>query len=130
MNTKCVVTVAVSVCLVFTMACNSDTLVSPTPSKHIVSGVITEATPNGPTPLAGVSLDVTSCIRDNTNNSTLASTDAAGVYRAADVCAGVAYIWIYKPGYTTGRPGVGCDGDCFKLTVDGDTHFDIELVRQ
>ena len=136
LNTKCAVTVAVSVCLVFTMACNSDTPVSPvspTPSKHIVSGVIFEATPNAPTPLAGVRLLVDSCFRDNPNEGahTVARSDAAGAYLAADVCAGVVYIWVDAPaGYTTRRPYVGCDGDCFKLTVDGDTHFDIELVRQ
>ena len=67
MNTKRAVTVAATICLVFMMACDSDTPVSPTPSKYIVSGVISEATPNGPTPLAGVALDVASCIRDNTN---------------------------------------------------------------
>jgi hypothetical protein len=96
--------------------------------------VISETMPNGPMPLAGVIVDLTACIRDQPNSPSQSSastqTDAAGAYRVADVCAGVAYIWVHKPGYTTGRPGVGCDGDCYKLTVGGDTRLDIDLVRQ
>ena len=105
---------------------------SPTPpiaGNYIVSGVITEATPNGPTPLAGATVEVSLCYRSNPNVLETVQTDAAGNYRVSGVCAGTGYIWAYKTGYTT-QVVQPCDGGCFQLVINADTRFDVELVRQ
>ena len=99
--------------------------------NYLVQGVISEAMTNGPAPLAGATEEITACYRSNPNALTSVLTDAAGAYRVTGVCAGTAYIWAYKSGYVnTVKPPVQCDGDCFQLTIDGDTRFDTELVRQ
>jgi hypothetical protein len=58
-----------------------------------------------------------------------AVTDTDGFYRVEGMCAGITYVWVSKAGYQTSPPKQ-CDGDCLYALIDGDTRFDIELVRQ
>jgi hypothetical protein len=105
---------------------------SPSPpitGNYVVSGVISETTPNGPKPLAGATVEVSLCYRSNPNALETVQTDAAGAYRVSGVCSGTGYIWAYKPGYTT-KVIQPCDGGCFQLVISADTRFDVELVPQ
>jgi hypothetical protein len=117
---------------------------SPDPAFRVadvtLSGVVFEATPHGRAPLAGV--DVVN------GEGNYATTDSDGVYSMRPVwtcpCAaqpwveaGTTFVWVMKPGYTDppgtplsvfgrgyARPGMR------DVKIDGDTRFDIELVRQ
>jgi hypothetical protein len=108
----------------------------PLPRSYTISGVISAqetALSEGPTPLAGASVEVESCYQSNGSAvSLLLLTDATGAYRTP-VCAGPMLLWAYKAGYQHKvKQQVPCPhhGDCFQLSISDDTRFDVELVKQ
>ena len=105
-------------------------------------GVITETTPTGEVPIAGVTVYCDLCGADG---HTWAETAADGSYRfSGDVAAGGGIwlyvygnqttIWVGKDGYQDppGQPGPpGYNGNGWRtLQINGDTRFDTRLVRQ
>ena len=114
------------------------------PAFHVadvtVSGIVFEITPAGRRPVEGV--DVLN------GEGSYATTDANGFYNLRPVwvcpCAaqpwvrtGMTFLWVAKDGYTdpSGTPAsvfgraAGASG-ARDVAVDGDTRFDIELVRR
>ena len=101
------------------------------PHIYTLAGVISGSTPEGPLPLSDAVVVVGVCPRVNYSPESYMTTvtDADGSYRVQGMCAGVTYVWVSKAGYKTSPPKQ-CDGDCLYATINGDTQFDIELVRQ
>ena len=96
----------------------------PAPSQptYTLSGVITEATPNGRVPVEGVLVEEVECNRQCAIAAQAATTDSKGFYRLSEFPASQArYLWVSKKGYRA---------DEISLTIATDTRLDIELVRQ
>ena len=111
---------------------------SPVPSgvlrDYTVSGVVFEMTPTGRMPIEGVDVYCEPC---GAETHTWSTTDANGFYSFAGVWnPGVAPISIFveKDGYTDPvgvAPQPNQLGPGWRdVTVNGDTRFDIELVRR
>jgi len=102
----------------------------PTGSFNL-SGIVSEATPAGSKPLAAVDLEIAVCppLNQAAASHIKTVTDANGFYSVSNMCPGTTYVWLAKAGYKASPPRQ-CDGDCLHATINGDTRFDIELVRQ
>lgn len=117
---------------------------TPTPDFHVaevtLSGMVFETTPDGRRPIADV--DVLN------GEGEFAKTDANGFYSLGPVwvcpCAaqpwveaGTTFLWVTKDGYadppgtlaSVFGPAAGSPGTR-DVRIDGDTRFDIELVRR
>ena len=105
-----------------------------------LSGFVFENTPTGRRPIEGVTVA--------NGEGNYATTDASGFYsmRPVWVCpcpaqprveAGTTFLWVTKDGYidppgtpaSVFGPGLGGPGTR-DAKIDGDTRFDIELVRR
>jgi hypothetical protein len=101
------------------------------PGPYTLSGVISEATPNGRSPLSGAEVEVGVCPPPNHSPPSYMKTvtDTNGTYSVSGMCTGTTYVWVSKEGFRT-NPTAQCDGDCLFARINGDTRFDIELVRR
>jgi hypothetical protein len=102
---------------------------------YTVSGVVSEATPTGLTPVEGVRIEEISCPDFDGCPSTLlrvTTTDRSGFYSISGVSSGKNnYLWATKAGYDDSAPeSPPCEGGCHTVTVNGDTRFDVQLVRR
>jgi hypothetical protein len=86
------------------------------PGTFTLSGVVTEMTPAGPAPVEGAWVD-----RGMTTGSQGASTDKNGFYSILGMYNGTGAVAVGKTGYKTEQRDV---------SINGDTRFDIQLVRQ
>jgi hypothetical protein len=101
----------------------------PTPSAPVstqgtytLSGVISEVTPGGRVPVAGVLVEEVLCDAACAKPSQTVTTDANGSYRMSEFPARQArWVWLSKKGYKA---------DEFLVTVTEDTRLDIDLVKQ
>ena len=95
-------------------------------------GVVSVVTANGRTPLGGVELEVAVCPTRGFGATAFvrAVTGVDGTYRVLGMCGGQTYVWMMKTGYTTQPNLPQCDGGCLFAVVDGETRFDIEMVKQ
>lgn len=86
---------------------------------HTLSGVVFERTGAGTVPIEGVNVYCDGC--GSPYGHTFESTDANGFYSFAYTFSGTNPLQIWKSGYVDAarRP-----------MVDGDTRFDVELVRR
>ncbi len=106
---------------------------SPSPGPqptYTLSGVVYEVTPNGQVPVEDVELYCDSC--GSPTGHTFTSTDANGFYSFSWAQNGVHPLLVWKAGYDVINPmGTLKTGEAYKnATVNGDTRFDIQLVRQ
>jgi hypothetical protein len=97
-------------------------------ATHSLSGVVSEMTSAGLAPVEGVEVYCDSC---GDYGHTSAYTDANGFYNQAEAHAGITALLIYKNGYdvvgaTTTPGGFGRR----EAMVNGDTRFDIQVVRR
>jgi hypothetical protein len=103
-------------------------------------GVVTEATPSGNAPVAGVTVYCDAC---GVNGHTWLTTAADGSYRfSGDLASGggiwllgnQTVIWVVKEGYQDppGSSAVpGFNGPGWRaVPIDGDTRFDVRLVKE
>ena len=94
-----------------------------------LSGVVFEVRSAGNAPVEGVQVYCDAC--GDGHASTY--TDGYGAYSFNDVKTAVYPLWVAKQGYDlakpTGRAGTGWLGS-INAEVNGDTRFDIELVRR
>jgi hypothetical protein len=94
-----------------------------------LSGVVFEVTSAGNAPVEGVRVYCDSCGAGHADSY----TDGNGAYSFTDVKTSVYPLWVAKQGYDlakpTGRAGTGWMGS-INADVNGDTRFDIEIVRQ
>lgn len=99
-----------------------------------LSGRITEVTPDGPRPVAGVDVEVVVCpsgIPGGAYRLAGGETDADGFYRVPGVCDGETAVFVWKPGYyppERDRPCEGDGGDCVWVTIAGNTRRDFVLT--
>ena len=96
---------------------------------YTLSGVVFEVTESGRLPIEGVSVYCDSC--GDPFGHTYAYTDPDGFYRFAWSANGATPLIVGKEGYAlAGTPTVGPVEGWIVATVNGDTRFDIELVRR
>ena len=97
---------------------------------YTLSGVVSEVMPTGLVPVEDVELYCDSC--GSPTGHTFTSTDANGVYSFSWAQNGVHPLLVWKTGYDVVDPmGTLRSGEAYKnATVNGDTRFDIQLVRQ
>jgi len=97
---------------------------------YTLSGVVSELTPAGKVPAEGVRLYCDSC--GSPDGHTFTSSDANGFYSFSWARNGVHPLLIWKDGYDVidheGRLGNGTS--VRNATVDGDTRFDVQIVRR
>jgi hypothetical protein len=103
-------------------------------SRVTLSGVVSEVTPTGQTPIEGVTVECDDC---GESGHTWAHTDADGLYSFTGVwvSSGIrTLLWVSKEGYQdpAGAPAPpGLSGPGWReVTINGDTQFDIQLVRR
>jgi hypothetical protein len=97
---------------------------------YTLSGRVFEATPEGPRPIEGVQVYCDSC--GSPVGHTFAYTDSDGFYSFAWTNAGPNPLFVTKDGYEIVDP-TGTLRDAYgrvKVTVDGDTSFDVELASR
>ena len=97
---------------------------------YTLSGVVSEETAAGRVPAEGVQLYCDSC--GSPDGHTFTSSDANGFYSFSWARNGVHPLLVWKDGYVVVDPsGTLSDGRAVKhATVDGDTRFDIQIVRR
>ena len=95
----------------------------------VLAGVVFEATSEGPVPVEGASVYCDSC---GDGGHSWSRTDSQGGYAFPAVYNGTTPIIITKAGYSVVAPTRTLqDGSGMKdVLVNGDTRFDIELVRR
>ncbi|HET9264604.1 MAG TPA: hypothetical protein VFO14_16250 [Vicinamibacterales bacterium] len=115
-----------------TVAVNGDTrldLEVRTIATQVLSGVVFETTARGRIAVEGVLVYCDSC--GSPEGHTAVDTDAGGVYSFSWVDNGPLSLIIRKEGYElASAASPGPEKDSITVTVDGDTRFDIELVRR
>ena len=96
---------------------------------YTLSGVVFELTAMGRTPIQGVSVYCDSC--GDPLGHTFADTDANGFYSFSWTANGQTPLIVRKEGYRlAGDLPAGPVNGWIVAAVNGDTRFDIELVRQ
>ena len=106
---------------------------APTPTATVItgtlSGVVFEVTSAGNAPVEGVQVYCDACGLGHASQF----TDGNGAYSFSDVKTAIYPLWVAKQGYNlakpTGRAGIGWMGS-INADVNGNTRFDIEIVRQ
>jgi hypothetical protein len=91
---------------------------------YTLSGVVYEVTEGGRMPIEGVSVYCDSC--GSPEGHTFSPSDENGYYSFAWTNNGATTLWVRKDGYRL--PGV--TGDWITATVNGDTRFDIAMIRR
>jgi hypothetical protein len=96
---------------------------------YTLSGVVSEETATGSVPIERVEVYCDSC---GPQGHTLAFTDADGFYSFSEVVSGVHHLLVTKEGFRLiDRSGAFPSGTEFKdATVNGDTRFDMQIVRR
>ena len=89
-----------------------------------LSGVVFEVTASGRVPVEGVQVYCDACFHD------FQSTDANGQYLFESASNGALALLVDKPGYVLAGSQPGPRSDLIIATVEGNTRFDIELVRR
>lgn len=100
------------------------------PATYTLSGLVSEMTPDGRTPVEGVLIEGYTCAPRNCHVQT-STTDRNGLY-SIGLYAGQNGVWVTKEGYEfDGPPALpACDYCNATVTLNGDTRFDIQLVRR
>jgi hypothetical protein len=96
---------------------------------YTLSGVVSELTAAGKVPAEGVQLYCDSC--GSPDGHTFTASDANGLYTFVWAVNGVHRLLVWKDGYDViDAQDWLADGTAVKnATVDGDTRFDIQIVR-
>jgi hypothetical protein len=97
---------------------------------YTLSGVVSEVTPTGQVPVQDVQLYCDSC--GSPTGHTFTSTDANGTYRFSWAQNGFHALLVWRSGYEVVNPTYTlADGTAVKSArVNGDTRFDIQIVRR
>jgi hypothetical protein len=100
---------------------------------YTLSGVVSVGTPTGPMPLEGVRVDELSCNPDPPACfpylTQVTTTDQKGFYSMSGLYVGDHNVWLSKEGYQDNTQIPTGDGG-HVVTMNADTRFDVQLVRQ
>ena len=103
--------------------------------QFTLSGFVTEETPAGSVPIAGVLVQAIVCppVPRGGYSYEEAETDINGFYSISGICDGETSLYAWKPGYDlgpgSGRP-CGNQGEwCRWITIAGNTRLDFQLNR-
>jgi hypothetical protein len=109
---------------------NMQLRIVPIPATYTLSGVVSELTAAGQTPVEGVLIDGNRC-RPGSCELQHSMTDSKGLY-SISVYVGQNSIWVTKEGYDVeGRPAMpSCENCNAIVTLNVDTRFDIQLIRR
>ena len=134
-----VMTLTVAACGDGNGAIPTATAPTPTPaprSTFALFGVVSEVTASGVVPMEGVGVQVMSCdprTRGGCGGNGLilnVTTNALGAYIVEGVYPGAVVVWVEKTGFLLPE-GVKADGEGAQtVMVNGDTRFDVRLVRR
>ena len=117
------------------------TATAPTPttaprSTFALFGVVSEVTASGVVPMEAVWVQAMTCDPSNRagcgGNGVIVggTTNAQGAYILEGVYPGAASVWVEKTGFQLPE-GVKADGEGAQtVMVNGDTRFDVRLVRR
>ncbi|MBA2260328.1 MAG: carboxypeptidase regulatory-like domain-containing protein [Acidobacteria bacterium] len=86
------------------------------PGTPTLSGIVAELTPAGPVPLSGVNV-----WRRVTTGARITTTDKDGLYSIPGLIDATDTFFVSKEGYQSHSQN---------LTMNGDTRFDVQLVRR
>jgi hypothetical protein len=105
-------------------------------SFYTLSGVVSETSPDGSVPVAGVVIDVDTCDGGSfgcaVSQHLTTTTDRNGSYNLPGVWAGQSNgVWVFKEGHLVygANPPSDCDGCARLITASGNTQLDLQLVR-
>jgi hypothetical protein len=107
-------------------------------ADSVLSGVVTEVTETGRTPLAGIAVHLETCGKVNCPRPFIAAHDvktgADGSYRVVGVYNGdLNFFWVRNEVYDVVNPMAPgtCPDRCDRVvTVNGDTRLDVDVVRR
>jgi hypothetical protein len=108
-----------------TLTIDGDTQLDIALPTYTLSGVVFENTPTGKAPIAGVEVYCDGC--GAPYGHTYSHTGADGVYSFSYTYSGTNPLLIRKTGYVD---FAGQSPGSSRPIVDGDTRFDIELIRR
>lgn len=95
---------------------------------YTLSGVAFEITPTGQAPIEGVEVYCAAC---GPSGDVFSLTDSSGRYLLSEVVPGLHALLVSKAGFALVDPTRRIvDYDEKDVTVEGDTRFDIQLVRR
>jgi hypothetical protein len=97
-------------------------------ASYTLSGVVFEASATGRAPIEGVEVYCDSC--GSPDGHTFVYTDANGFYRLEWAANGVHPLFVTKESYRHPNGAPLDDHGRIRATVNGDTRFDVELVRR
>ena len=97
-------------------------------ANYTLSGVVFEVSAAGRTPIEGVEVYCDSC--GSPDGHTFVYTDANGFYRLEWAANGVHPLFVTKESYRHPNGAPLDDHGRIRATVNGDTRFDVELVRR
>ena len=97
-------------------------------ATYTLSGMVFEVTATGPAPIEGVEVYCDSC--GSPDGHTFVYTDANGFYRLEWAANGVHPLFVTKESYRHPNGAPLDDHGRIRATVNGDTRFDVELVRR
>lgn len=103
---------------------------APPPTPHTLSGLVFESTATGRVPVEGVHVYCDGCGSPVGHTSVFTAAD--GLYSFGWAYDSVLPLLVQKQGYTVvGATAILSDGFARRsVTINGDTQFDIELVRR
>ena len=103
--------------------------------QFTLSGFVTEDTPAGPVPVAGVYVQVVVCPPQPPRFSSRAEaeTDVNGFYSLSGMCAGLTGVFAWKAGYELPLSGDQCGNlgdECRLVTIASNTRLDLQMSRK
>jgi hypothetical protein len=104
--------------------------------QFILSGFVTEETPAGRVPVAGVLVQIDVCPPQPVRFRSLeeAETDTNGFYSVLGMCGGETTLYARKLGYEllppSGRPCEDHGEPCGRVTIAGNTRLDFSMSRR
>jgi len=105
--------------------------IDPIPATYTLTGVVSEITSGGRVPVEGVLIEGSTCDDPSYCKDQISTTDRNGLYRLT-LYEGRNDLSVSKAGYQTDPPVLHADDYDYnaRVTLNGNTQFDIQLVRR
>ena len=105
--------------------------IDPIPTTYTLTGAVFEMTSSGRVPVEGVRIEGSTCDDPSYCKDQISTTDRNGLY-SLTLYEGRNDLWVSKEGYQTDPPVLHAGDYDYNATVtlNGDTRFDIQVVRR